>query len=754
MKLTDRLLAAAALAGAASGAVAGDIEGRVAALGGAPVAEAVITVTPGARTATSDEHGHFRISGLEAGEYVLDFRSAQGVETRRVTVTEDDTSKLTVWMLGSTALDKVIVSASPLNRSVLDVAQPVTVLADDELRKQIANNIGETLDDQLGVNSTYFGPGASRPVIRGLAGARVRVQEDGISAMDASSVSPDHAVGIEPILVDRIEIIRGPATLLYGSGAFGGVVNLVDNRIPEKLPAESLHGAFESRAESATGERALVARAEGALGRLAWHADAYRRETDNIEIPGFAESAALRAEEAAEGGASEEETAGELENSDTETDGGALGFSWIADDAFLGISVSNYNTNYGVPGHHHEEEPAPGMPVEEEPPVRIDLEQVRYDIKSEWGNPLPGLSRAKFRLGYNDYEHVELEGTETGTIFTNREFEGRLELVHNPWGTWDGAFGVQFGNRDFSAVGEEAFVPPVETRNAGLFIVEERPVGDWQLALGARYDRQRHSPENNLSRSDSATSLSAGMVRKLADEYSFSVNLIRAQRMPSAEELYSNGPHLATQSFEMGNPDLDVETARNLDVTFRKYAGGMRVNLSLFRNKIADYIYQQNTGVEMDGLPVFVYTQQDATFSGLEFETVFGLMDNGIGELDLRLFTDYVQGELDNGETLPRLPPRRYGVGLDFKQTHWTAGLSATEHADVNDVAAFERPTDGYTMLNADVSYRLFTAASEWFVFLRGTNLLDEEARKHTSFLKDLAPLPGRSFTLGLRGAF
>lgn len=734
-------------------AQAGELEGRVLDDTGTPVTNARITLEPTGRSIRTDEHGHFLAVDLPAGEYTLNIRvPGQEPETRRVTVTETGTANLTVRLTDSAELGRLVITGSPLRGTLLDSAQPVSVLSGDDLRRQMAASLGETLDEQAGVSATYFGPSASRPVIRGLGGARVRVLADGIGSLDASSVSPDHAVSIEPLLAERVEIIRGPATLMYGNGAFGGVVNVVDNRIPEQLPAEAFFGAAEARVATATGERALVAKADGAAGRLAWHLDAYTRSTDDVEIPGFPESAALLAEE---GETPDPAEAGTVENTNSESDGAAAGLSWINGENFLGLSVSTYNSNYGVPGHHHHEEPAPGMPAEEEEaPVRIDLEQLRYDLKSGWDKPLPGFDRARFRAGYNDYEHVELEGAETGTVFRNRELESRFELVHKDEQGWDGALGLQYKNRDFAALGEEAFVPPVKSIDRGIFLIEEYRLDAWKYALGARLDKVVHNAEIDVDREFTTRSFSAGTVYRFGGDYSFSVNLAVAERAPTPEELYSDGPHLATQSYEVGNLALQPETARNIDLRLRRTAGDWRWTLGVYRNAIADYIYQANTGQELDELPVFAYTQADATFRGVEAESEWQFAELAGGALSWKLFGDYTRATLDAGGDVPRIPPRRIGTGFDYEGTRWSAGLTATRYADQDCTAAFERPTEGYLMLDADLSYRLFGSVSEWFVFLRGTNLLDEEARRHSSFLKDLAPLPGRSFTLGVRGSF
>lgn len=728
---------------------AGDLEGRVVAIGGLPESGAQVTLVGTEHTTTSDARGHFHFENLPAGEYRLRVETGSDTETRSVTVS--DAAPATVNIVLAAELDVVEVSASAFGRSALELAQPVDIISGQKLDLLSQASIGETLSSQLGVSSTYAGPASGRPVIRGLTGNRVRVQQDGIGSMDVSALSPDHAVAIEPLLIDSVEIVKGPATLLYGNGAFGGVINMTDSRIPTESPFAALSGAFELRGDTAADERSFVARFDGGGETFAWHADAFRRDTDEVEIPGSAESEILHEAEGHAG--EEEEHGGLLENSDVETRGGALGGSWLGEHGFFGLSVSTYDSNYGVPGHAHEEEPAAPEPQHEEG-VRIDLDQLRYDLKGRLDNPIDGIESIKFRAGYNDYEHSEIEDGAIATTFTNNEFDARLEMVHAPIDGWRGAFGVQVRDRDFSAVGEEAYVPPTTSRSAGLFLVEEREFGDWRVEAGGRFETQSQDATGFTTENDSAFSTSAGVVRKLGEAQSLGVNLTRAQRMPDIEERFADGPHLATLQYEIGNPALDTETANNIDLTWRKEGDGLRWTLNLFYNRVNDFIYLENTGAEMDGLPVARYTQADAVLKGYEAEIVFPLLAEEGNALDLRLFSDQTRGTLVDGGNLPRIPPRRFGAGVDYATTDWTAGIEAIRYDNQDELAALELPTAGYTMLDASVSYRIFTHHADWRVFVRASNLLDEDARRHTSFLKDLAPLPGRNFTLGVRAGF
>lgn len=732
-------------------AIAGDLEGRLMMIGGAPAAAASVTLLETGASTTSDARGHFHFDDLAAGEYTLEVRADVETGTRRVEVSEDGTTHTSI-VLGVT-LERVEVSASAFGRSALELSQPVEIIGGQALDLLSEASIGATLSSQLGVTSTYAGPASGRPVIRGLTGNRVRVQQDGIGSMDVSALSPDHAVALEPLLIDSVEIVKGPATLLYGNGAFGGVINMTDSRIPEEAPLAALSGAVEARGNTAANERTFVARLDGGGDEFAWHVDAFTRNADPVEIPGAAESKQLHAAEHDAEHADEThagEAFGILENSDVETRGGAVGGSWLVESGFVGASVSRYESNYGVPGHAHAAEPPAGA----EHGVRIDLEQTRYDLKAERDKPLPGIESLKFRAGYNDYTHREVESGVVATTFLNNELDARIEMVHVPLAEWRGAFGLQVRDRDFSALGAEAYVPPTESQSVGLFLVEERTFQRWRVEVGGRVENQDQDAAGFAGQSDTAFSASGGLVRQLGAAQSIGLNLTRAERMPDIEERYSRGPHLATLQFEIGNPGLHSETANSIDLTWRKAGKGINWTVNLFYNRVDDFIYLDTTGTEIDGLPVAMYTQADAILKGYEAELVLPLHDAGGNALDLRLFSDHTRGTLADGGNLPRIPPLRIGAGVDWTSTHWTAGIEAIRYADQEDTAALELPTGGYTMLDTSVSYRIFTHHADWNVFLRASNLLDEEARRHVSFLKDRAPLPGRNFTLGVRAGF
>ncbi|WP_132985214.1 TonB-dependent receptor domain-containing protein [Luteimonas terricola] len=700
---------------------------------------------------------------------------------------------------GVTDLDAIRVHANPIHRTAEDLARPVAVLAGERLDEAKANSIGETVSRLPGVQSSFFGAGVGRPIIRGMEGARVQVLSDGLAAGDVSTVSVDHAVSIEPFLANQIEVLKGPATLLYGNGAIGGAVNVVDGRIPEAATARPLEGRAELRAGSVNDERTGMLRLDGtsASGRFVFHIDALHRETGDIDIPGYAESAALRGEHGHDDHddhddheeAGHEDARGRLPNSFVRTDSGALGLSWIGDRGFIGIGQSLFNTRYGVPGHVHVEDDHGHDDHDDhgddadhdDGGVHVVMDQRRSEIRGGVDDIGPFQS-LRVKLAHTDYTHTEYEGTEVGTVFDNTTVEGRLELVHGSLGGWEGAFGAQWSQRDFAAVGAEAFVPDSDSRDAGVFWIGERDFGPANLELGLRHDRNSIdiAADAGPSRDFDTTSLSLATRWNLNPEMHLSFGLDRAQRSPTAEELYSNGMHVATQSHEFGDAGLDVETANRAEVGLHWHRGPLRLEASLYHVRYDDFIHLADTGIVDGGLPVRAWHQADARFSGGEVEAEWTFIDNGSGAWTLRAFGDVVRGKLAGHGTrtvdisvphgghshdysaqlplsgnLPRLAPSRVGGDLRWTSDHWRAGIGAVRYASQDDVAEFEEATPGYTLVHANLAWHMDTASGNAVeLFVNGNNLLDKEARAHTSFLKDLAPLAGRGVSAGVRVLF
>lgn len=676
------------------------------------------------------------------------------------------------------------VEASPFRRRADDIVQPVQVIAGKELDRKRGASIGSVLENEPGVATTDFGPGVGRPIIRGQGSARVAVLDNGIGAMDVSTLSGDHAVTIDPAHARQVEIIKGPATLMFGSGASAGVVNVVDDRLPEVFVAGPQFEGDYSYADNAH-ERQSHLRARYGLGAVMFGADYAGRKAGLFEIPGFAATA--QAQGARQGEREQEAPRGILPNSNLRTESYGANLSWFGTMSVLNAAVSVYDSNYGVPGHAHgheeehaedEETHAEEAHAEEEGGVRIDMKQTRVDLRGKWFEPFSGFESVVTRVGVNDYEHTEIEPSgEAGTVFDNEEIEGRLELVHVPVAGWRGVLGLQFIDRNFSAIGVEAFAPPVQTRSTGMFLVEERPMSWGRFEAGVRVEQVDHEPGfgSGPDIDFSPVSVSVGTLVELGPQHHLRFNLARAQRAPAAEEVYAHGPHLATGTFERGNLNLDEETANNAEIGIDRHHARWTWSAKLYYNRIEDYVFLRNADDDGDGVADLVsvegqlsgagddpdealflvdYAQAGADFHGFELETGYRLIERGPLRLDARLFADSVRGELRNGSNLPRITPERFGGGFDAELGALSGSISLTRVERQHRVAVLETETEGYALLSADLAYTLTAGDTRTTFYLRGRNLLDEEARRHTSLLKDRAPLPGVTLLAGVRIEF
>ncbi|WP_144392389.1 TonB-dependent receptor domain-containing protein [Pleionea sediminis] len=773
---TIKLIALAALC---SNAFAAKFSGQLVNHQNQPLTDTLVKVRGSDLSQTTDANGKF-IFDLPPGQYTLDIKAGQQGHFHQ-SISVDENSEVKVIHVDVQHERKVVITANPLEHTKLDMAAPAIVMSGDELIKKRAASIGDMLQLEPGMSVSSFGPSVSRPIIRGLSGGRVLMTTNQMSVQDASTTSADHDVSLEPLLANQIEVLKGPATLLYGSGAIGGVVNVTDNRINPEGALET-NGGIEARfGDSATGEESIVATITGGTESFAWHFDAFSSKFNDIEIPGEAESEALHEAEGHEeheeheGEEHEEESRGVLENSRSESDGASIGLTWNGTWGYFGLSVNQIDKLYGVPGHAHGEEHAEGGEAHEEEHegeeheegVFIDLEQTRWDIQGQINQPFSNIDEWFIGWSYTDYQHVELEGEEIGTMFDNEAMELRSYMKHSPLNNWEGIWGLQYSDRDFSAIGDEAFVPPSQTQSGAIFLVEEKRFGDWKLELGARLESQSVKIDGESEKDFATTSLSIGSVYNFSKNRKFAINLSQAERAPTAEELFSFGEHAATQTFELGNANLDKEVSYNLDISWRFSSESMSSEINVYWNQFHDFIYGEflaNNGFITDrngqvvaieeDLPIIRQTQDSASFRGLEIQINANIMEsNGFG-LDLGLMADYLEAELDNGEYIPRIPPLKYGFSLQFTQDNFNADLNWTRFEDQEHIAQGELPTEGFDMLDLDVSYRLFSQNHEALFFFRAKNLLDEEARDHSSFLKDLAPRAGRNFLAGIRYQF
>jgi iron complex outermembrane receptor protein len=669
-----------------------------------------------------------------------------------------------------------IVITAPFVRDLNLLAGTVT-LSGSELVRDMRPQLGETLTRLPGVSATSFGPGASRPVLRGFQGERVRVLVDGIGAIDVSNTSADHAVTIDPITSDRIEVLHGPAVLLFGSQAIGGAVNVFDRRIPRSVPDDPVHLDAIAAYGTAADEKSLAAGVDiPVAGGLVLHVDGSWRDTDDLEVGGFVLSPDLRAEqlaradeEAEEGHPEEAAEArafatlrGVLPNSATRTRTAGLGLALIRETGNIGMSFSVYDSRYGVPGrpgagHAHEEGEADnGEGEEEEGPVTLDMRQYRGDLRGEIGTGGGFLDRIRIRFAAADYEHTEFEGDEVGTIFRTQGMEGRIEAVQAERGGWRGVIGGQFFLRDFEAIGAEAFVPPNDTRQLGLFALQEVELGPLELEGALRYELARVEARGlGIGRDFNAFSIAAGASYEVAPLVRIGANVSRSERAPSAEELFSNGPHVATQAFEIGDPTLAKERSLGGEIYARATVTGFRLTATVYANRFNDYIFQAATGEEEDGLPVFRYFQSDATYWGMEVGVTAPIAVVGSWRITADGVADYVRATIsDGGGPVPRIPPLRLLGGVGAENDHVDGRIEVEHVFSQERVAVFETPTDGFTLVNASLTWRPWGRRNPTSLILSANNLLDVEARRHASFTKEFVPLPGRDVRLSARISF
>jgi len=654
--------------------------------------------------------------------------------------------------------NEIVVTGFPRSRG--DILSGTSVVAGDELTRDLRPTIGETLAHQPGVSATSFGPNASRPVLRGFQGERVRVLTDGIGSLDASSTSVDHAVAINPLTADRIEVLRGPAALLFGSSAIGGVVNVIDARIPRRVPDEPVHVEGIVTYGSAANERSANGTIDIPLGpTLVFHLDGNYSRSDDLEIGGFLLSRALRAQAAASPDPDIAALAGlrgRIPNTDGRTWDAAAAIAWIDGDNNAGLSVTRYDSLYGVP-IRYSLDPA----IEAEGP-HIDIRQTRFDGRAEIDTGDGLIDSVRLRGGYSDYRHFEIEDNgDIATTFLNQGWEGRIEARQTTRNGWGGGFGAQYFQRDLEVAGAEKFLPANLTRQLGLFALQTLDRGAFKAEAGLRYEHSALRADADadlgnpaLRRSFDAVTGSAGASYAFAPDWRIGLNATRSERAPSAEELFANGPHAGTQSFEVGDPDLGTERSWGVEATLRHSGGGFTLGASVFQSWFDGYIFEAPTGLVEDGLPVFQYRQDDARYFGVELEASAHVAQIGAFLINLDGVADYVRATIASAGPAPRIPPLRLLGGIEAQSNHLNGRLEVEYVGGQDRVAAFETTTAGYTMVNASVSIHPFGRANTSAIVLSANNIFDVDARRHASFLKDYAPLAGRDLRISARFTF
>ncbi|KQT32210.1 TonB-dependent receptor [Sphingomonas sp. Leaf412] len=662
--------------------------------------------------------------------------------------------------------DDLIVTA-PIRQSETDVLQGTSVLSGEALTRELRPTIGETLARLPGVSATSFGPNASRPILRGFSGDRVRILTDGIGSFDASSSSVDHAVVIDPLLAERIEVLRGPVALLYGSSAVGGVVNVIDARIPRRVPEAGYRVNAIAGYGSAADQRNVAASADVAVGpQFVVNVNGSYLKADDTRIGGRVLSRSARDAALATGDpelAAPTTLRGRLPNSAVETWTAGVGAALVTDGGSLGVSYGHYDSLYGVPIRY-----ATAIGQEAEAP-RIDVRQDRVDLRAEVKTGGDVLEAIRLRIGHADYRHDELEEDGAiGTTFLNNGTEARLEVVQATRGGWTGASGVQYLGRDFEAIGEEAFLPPSETEQVGLFTLQQFNLGAFRAEGGVRYERTSLTARNVAdaprffagARDYDTFSGSLGASYALGDGIRIGLNGSRTERAPSAEELFSNGAHAGTQAYELGNPFARKETSWGLEATLHAHSGPFSLDASAFHNWFDGFIYDTQVattvceaaaaGGEVD-LPCFQYQQADARYWGLEADAALRLGQVGGQVLTAEVIGDYVKATVVDRGPVPRIPPLRLMGALEARGTATTARVEVERAFPQRRTAAFETTTDGYTLVNASLALRPWGDDDRRSLLLSANNLFDVEARRHASVLKDFAPLAGRDLRVTLR---
>lgn len=617
------------------------------------------------------------------------------------------------------AQEAVVVTGTPSSSSLFELVPPGDVLEGRPLVLRRRSSLGETLEAQPGVSSTGFGPHVGRPVIRGLDADRIRILQNGAEIHDASSLSFDHAVPYDPLVAERIEIVRGPAAVLYGGNAVGGVVNAIDNRIP-RAPLDGATGRTEARSGGADRERSVGALVESGNGRVAIHGSGFARESADLRTPSFT-----------------------VANSGVRAGGGTLGASLTFERGYVGVSHGSFMSNYGAIA---------------EPTVRIDMESERTDVAGEVRNLGALVSALRLKAGRSGYEHKELDDGAVGTTFENKGHDARLELAHARLGPLEGVVGLSLSDFDFSALGDEAFVPQTRTRTRGLFLYEEVSRGPWKLSFGARRETAAVRSESR-SRSFAPVSSAFGTLYRLDRAWALAANASLTERAPTYYELFADGPHAATGAWEVGDAAFDTERSRSVDLGLRWRTARHSASLSLHQTRFGNFLApfaSGNTRMTADGddLPELVYRAVPAIFRGVEAQGRSRIYE-ARGALDLVLAGDYVKAyDRTTGQALPRIPPLRLSAGLEYVWNRWNAGAEVRHARAQNRVAENELPTDNFTLVNASLGYSFKLEPVALQGFVRVNNLFDRVARNHVSFLKDIAPLPGRGVLAGLRAAF
>lgn len=656
-----------------------------------------------------------------------------------------------------TSLDTIRIKAHPLEQTSKDFAVADTVV-DEKRLQQGAVTIGEALSSEPGIYSNQFGAGSSRPVIRGQDGPRVKVLQNSSENIDVSTLSPDHAVTVDPALAKQVEVIRGPSTLLFGAGTVGGLVNVTDSKIPTEMPENGYEGNVGLRYNTGSDEKLATAGVTVGLGdQVALRVEGLKREANDYIAPDYVH---------------EGERERRVDNTFAKGETVNVGLSWIYDRGFTGISYSNRQDQYGLPGHSHEYESCHlhGLSLHcgehdhdgeddhdhdhdhaHEAGPWIDLKSERYDVRTELNDPFAGFKKLRAQASYTDYQHDEIEEDTIATRFKNKGYDGRLELVHNPIGPWEGVIGTQYGQQKLELTGEEAFLAPNTTKKWSIFGLEHAQFNDVHVELAARAEKQKIDIDDSSKKDfdGSAFSVSGAANWEFAPDYKLSLVASHQERLPLAQELYANGGHFATNTYELGNDQLKKEKSNNVELGFHYDNDKFDYHVHVYHNWFDDYIYAQTLDRYKD-FRLVEYTQDQARFYGAEAEAGYQISDM----YKVGVFGDYVRGKIDN-ENAPRVPAGRLGTKVNADFGDGFSGSAEYYHVFQQDkIAAYETDTQSYNMLNLGVAYTgKYSKATDYRVYLNANNLLDDQVYQHASFLSTI-PQVGRNFTVGVNFNF
>ena len=657
----------------------------------------------------------------------------------------------------ATTLDTNRIKAHPLEQTSKDFAVADTVV-DQKRLAQGAVTIGEALSGETGISSNQFGAGSSRPVIRGQDGPRIKILQNSSENIDVSTLSPDHAVTVDPALAKQVEVIRGPSTLLFGAGTVGGLVNVTDSKLPTALPEKGYEGNVGLRYNTGSDEKLATAGVTLGLGdQVALRVEGLKREANDYIAPDYVH---------------EGEKERRVDNTFAKGQTVNVGLSWIYDRGFTGISYSNRQDQYGLPGHSHEYESCHlhGLSLHcgehdhdedehddhdhdhaHEAGPWIDLKSERYDVRTELDDPFAGFKKLRAQASYTDYQHDEIEEDTISTRFKNKGYDGRLELVHNPLGAWEGVIGTQYGQQKLELTGEEAFLAPNTTKKWSVFALEHAQLNDVHVELAARAEKQKIDIDDSSKKDfdGSAFSVSGAANWEFAPNYKLSLVTSHQERLPLAQELYADGGHFATNTYELGNDQLSKEKSNNVELGFHYDDNTFDYHVHVYHNWFDDYIYAQTLDRYKD-FRLVQYAQDKAKFYGAEAEA--GYQISPIYKLSV--FGDYVRGKIDN-DNAPRVPAGRLGTKLnaDFDD-HWSGSAEYYHVFQQDKIAAYETDSQSYNMLNLGVAYSgNYSNVSDYRVFLNANNLLDDQVYQHASFLSTI-PQVGRNFSVGVNFSF